>query len=205
MSGLCSVGFWECSFWSSLNDGSKFSCRVVAPLWSPASLLFWPVSWYLLYALDTVVGRQNIPSGKGWYGRTRGAGTRAWRIYITWANSVDCRDLIVAKRKGKSSQKKKKKKWGKNKDTKMSPSYKTISKLELIIECPFHLSSVQFAQNRVNRFIIITACALGGNLKVLKVPFYFLSQCSFVWPHPGLVCSPLVTLSSSGDAQVNEF
>lgn len=38
-----------------MNKGNKFSCGVVVLLWSPAPLLFWPVSWYLLYVLDNVL------------------------------------------------------------------------------------------------------------------------------------------------------
>lgn len=98
-------------------------CTAMVPCTSTvlACLLISPLcSWYCF-------GGQRIPSGKGWYGCTRGARTRAWRSHITWANSVDCRDLIlplVVKRKGKTSQKSVRK----DKDTEMPSSYKAISK-----------------------------------------------------------------------------
>lgn len=98
-------------------------CTVMVPCTSTvlAGLLVYPLcSWYCF-------GRQRIPSGKGWYGCTRGPRTRAWRSYITWANSMDCRGLIlplVVKRKGKTSQKSVRK----DKDTEMPFSYKAISK-----------------------------------------------------------------------------
>lgn len=98
-------------------------CTAMVPCTStvlPCLLVSALCSWYC-------VGRRSIPSGKGWYGCTRGARTRARRSYITWATSVDCRDLIqplVVKRKSKTSQK-----WvTKSKDTEMSRCYKAISK-----------------------------------------------------------------------------